>query len=64
MSVVWQEALVINKDHAEEDLGQLAGVSDRGLRHPRNEDAFHLAVAPTADGPVAEIGRASCRERV
>jgi serine/threonine protein phosphatase PrpC len=44
---------VINKDHAEEDLGQLAGVSDRGLRHPRNEDAFHIAVAPTADGPVA-----------
>jgi len=44
---------VINKDHAEEDLGQLAGVSDRGLRHPRNEDAFGLAVAPMADGPVA-----------
>ena len=44
---------MINKDHAEEDLVQLAGVSDRGLRHPRNEDAFHIAVAPTPDGPVA-----------
>jgi len=53
LSVAWQEALVINKDHAESDLGQLAGVSDRGLRHQRNEDAFHLAVAETDDGPVA-----------
>jgi serine/threonine protein phosphatase PrpC len=44
---------VINKDHAEEDLGQLAGVSDRGLRHPRNEDAFYISVAPTEDGPIA-----------
>src|SRR5579859_3285127 len=45
--------LAINKDHAEEDLGQLAGVSDRGLRHSRNEDAMALAVADTYDGPVA-----------
>ena len=44
---------MINKDHAEEDLGQLAGVSDRGLRHTRNEDAFHIAVVDTLDGPVA-----------
>jgi serine/threonine protein phosphatase PrpC len=36
----------------EEDLGQVAGVSDRGLRHSRNEDAMHFAVADTADGPV------------
>ena len=37
----------------EEDLGQVAGVSDRGLRHARNEDAMHFAVADTDDGPVA-----------
>jgi serine/threonine protein phosphatase PrpC len=36
----------------EEDLGQVAGVSDRGLRHSRNEDAMHFAVADTDDGPV------------
>ena len=46
---------MINKDHAEEDLGQLAGVSDRGLRHTRNEDAFHIAVVDTLDGPVAVV---------
>jgi serine/threonine protein phosphatase PrpC len=37
----------------EEDLGQVAGVSDRGLRHSRNEDAMHFAVAETDTGPVA-----------
>jgi serine/threonine protein phosphatase PrpC len=37
----------------EEDLGQVAGVSDRGLRHSRNEDAMHFAVAETDSGPVA-----------
>ena len=37
----------------EEDLGQVAGVSDRGLRHSRNEDAMHFAVADTDEGPVA-----------
>jgi serine/threonine protein phosphatase PrpC len=37
----------------EEDLGQVAGVSDRGLRHSRNEDAMHFAVADTDTGPVA-----------
>jgi serine/threonine protein phosphatase PrpC len=42
-----------NRDHMEEDLGQVAGVSDRGLRHPRNEDAMHFAVADTDAGPVA-----------
>jgi serine/threonine protein phosphatase PrpC len=36
-----------------EDLGQVAGVSDRGLRHSRNEDAMHFAVAETGSGPVA-----------
>ena len=37
----------------EEDLGQVAGVSDRGLRHSRNEDAMDFAVADTDAGPVA-----------
>src|ERR1700761_6404508 len=41
-----------DRDHMEEDLGQVAGVSDRGLRHSRNEDAMHFAVADTAEGPV------------
>jgi serine/threonine protein phosphatase PrpC len=40
------------RDHVELDLGMMAGVTDRGLRHPRNEDAMALAAAETADGPV------------
>ncbi|HMD23376.1 MAG TPA: protein phosphatase 2C domain-containing protein, partial [Streptosporangiaceae bacterium] len=47
------QPLVINADHVEKDLGQVVGVSDRGLRHHRNEDAFHIAVVPTATGQVA-----------
>ncbi len=39
-------------DHTELDLGLLAGVTDRGVRHHRNEDAMAIAVVPTADGPV------------
>src|ERR1700727_2585270 len=42
-----------DRDHMEQNLGQVAGVSDRGLRHSRNEDAMHFAVADTDDGPVA-----------
>ncbi|HEY5400727.1 MAG TPA: hypothetical protein VIL16_35610, partial [Trebonia sp.] len=42
------QPLVINADHVEKNLGQVVGVSDRGLRHHRNEDAFHIAVVPTA----------------
>src|ERR1700754_423086 len=45
--------VVADRDHMEEDLGQVAGVSDRGLRHSRNEDAMHFAVADTEAGPVA-----------
>src|SRR6202000_1445081 len=45
--------VVADRDHMEEDLGQVAGVSDRGLRHSRNEDAMHFAVADTEDGPAA-----------
>src|SRR5271154_5778019 len=39
-------------DHAEADLGAAAGVSDRGLRHPRNEDAMALGSEQTPDGLV------------
>ncbi len=41
------------RDHTELDLGVLAGVTDRGRRHPRNEDAMALATAQTPAGPVA-----------
>lgn len=41
------------RDHAELDLGLLAGVTDRGLRHTRNEDAMALATATTPAGQVA-----------
>jgi serine/threonine protein phosphatase PrpC len=41
------------RDHAELDLGLLAGVTDRGLRHPRNEDAMALAATDGHRGPVA-----------
>jgi serine/threonine protein phosphatase PrpC len=40
-------------DHAEIDLGLVAGVTDRGLRHHRNEDAMAIATAQMAGGPVA-----------
>jgi len=41
-----------DRDHVSWDLGQVAGVSDRGLRHSRNEDAMDFAVADTDGGPV------------
>ena len=41
------------RDHSELDLGLLAGVTDRGLRHTRNEDAMALATADAPGGPVA-----------
>jgi serine/threonine protein phosphatase PrpC len=44
-------------DHVERDLGAAAGISDRGIRHDRNEDAFalraidgHTIVAVVCDG--------------
>ena len=40
------------RDHTELNLGLLAGVTDRGLRHHRNEDAMALATATTEAGPV------------
>lgn len=42
---------VDGRDHEELDLGLVAAVTDRGLRHERNEDAVALATVPTADGP-------------
>ena len=42
----------MTRDHQEVDLGLLVGVTDRGLRHDRNEDAMELAVAQTGGGPV------------
>src|ERR1700684_1736945 len=47
------QPLVINADHVEKDLGQVVGVSDRGLRHQRNEDASPTAVVPPPAGEVA-----------
>ena len=41
-----------SRDHTEIDLGLLAGVTDRGLRHHRNEDAMALATAESDHGPV------------
>jgi serine/threonine protein phosphatase PrpC len=39
------------RDHQEIDLGIVAGVTDRGLRHYRNEDAMALATADAGNGP-------------
>lgn len=41
------------RDHVEIDLGPLAGITDRGRRHHRNEDAMALAVTQAPAGPVA-----------
>ena len=41
-----------DRDHVSWDLGQVAGVSDRGKRHSRNEDAMDFAVAETDAGTV------------
>jgi serine/threonine protein phosphatase PrpC len=41
-----------SRDHSEVDLGTAAGVSDRGLRHLRNEDAMALASQQTPGGLV------------
>jgi serine/threonine protein phosphatase PrpC len=43
------------RDHIELDLGLLVGVTDRGLRHPRNEDAMALATASTSAGQAAIV---------
>jgi serine/threonine protein phosphatase PrpC len=41
-----------SRDHIELDLGLVAGITDRGLRHRRNEDAMVLATAQRPGGPV------------
>jgi len=40
-----------SRDHLELDLGPVAGVTDKGLRHARNEDAMALATAESGSGP-------------
>jgi serine/threonine protein phosphatase PrpC len=41
------------QDHAELNAGLLVGVTDRGLRHHRNEDAIALRTVAAPEGPVA-----------
>ncbi|WP_420705556.1 PP2C family protein-serine/threonine phosphatase [Streptomyces sp. NRRL F-5126] len=43
------------RDHMEQESGTAAAVSDRGLRHHRNEDAFALSTATVADGAPATV---------
>lgn len=44
-----------NRDRIERDLGRVAGVTDRGLRHPRNEDAMAFAVLDQQSGRPATV---------
>lgn len=43
------------RDHMEQELDTVAAVSDRGLRHHRNEDAFAISTAALADGSPAVV---------
>lgn len=43
------------RDRIERDLGTVAGVSDRGLRHSRNEDAMAFAVIGGDSGRSASV---------
>ncbi|MFJ7126513.1 PP2C family serine/threonine-protein phosphatase [Streptomyces sp. NPDC098101] len=43
------------RDHMERELGGLAAVSDRGLRHHRNEDAFAVSATTLPDGSPATV---------
>lgn len=43
------------RDHMEQELGSVAAVSDRGLRHHRNEDAFAVSSTALPDGSPAVI---------
>lgn len=43
------------RDHMEEELGSVAAVSDRGLRHHRNEDSFAVAATALPDGSAATV---------
>ncbi|MER5882564.1 protein phosphatase 2C domain-containing protein [Streptomyces sp. NPDC001941] len=43
------------RDHMERELETVAAVSDRGLRHHRNEDAFAVAGSTLPDGSAATV---------
>ncbi|MEU6731663.1 PP2C family serine/threonine-protein phosphatase [Streptomyces physcomitrii] len=43
------------RDHMEQELGAVAAVSDRGLRHHRNEDAFAVSRTALPDGSEAVV---------
>ncbi|GAA2800287.1 PP2C family serine/threonine-protein phosphatase [Streptomyces showdoensis] len=43
------------RDHMEEELASVAAVSDRGLRHHRNEDAFAVSSTALPDGSPATL---------
>ncbi|MEV3928207.1 PP2C family serine/threonine-protein phosphatase [Streptomyces sp. NPDC049944] len=43
------------RDHMEQELGSVAAVSDRGLRHHRNEDSFAVSSAALPDGSPAVV---------
>lgn len=43
------------RDHMEQELDAVAAVSDRGLRHHRNEDAFAISSAALPDGSPAVV---------
>lgn len=43
------------RDHMEQECGPIAAVSDRGLRHHRNEDAFAVGCTALSDGSPAVL---------
>lgn len=43
------------RDHMEQELDAVAAVSDRGLRHHRNEDAFAISSTALPDGSPAVV---------
>jgi serine/threonine protein phosphatase PrpC len=43
------------RDHMEQEAGPIAAVSDRGLRHHRNEDAFGIGLTTLPDGSPASV---------
>ncbi|MEU0129685.1 MULTISPECIES: PP2C family serine/threonine-protein phosphatase [unclassified Streptomyces] len=43
------------RDHMEQELGSVAAVSDRGLRHHRNEDSFSVSSTALPDGSPAVV---------
>ncbi|KOV26592.1 PP2C family serine/threonine-protein phosphatase [Streptomyces sp. XY152] len=43
------------RDHMEQECGPVAAVSDRGLRHHRNEDAFTVGATALPDGSPVSV---------